>query len=142
MQFWRHSRVMKRFGRESSISIQALEIRALLAAPAITSAVFSYDSGHSFAVTFSANVGASITSADLVLYNLSDRTTVPTSKLVVSYNSTNNVATFTFPGFSSGILPDANYQASIYATQVTDGTGAALTADSVTNFFVYTADAD
>src|SRR5438874_3670226 len=142
MQFWQNSRVMNRFRHAHRICIEPLEIRALLAAPTITSAVFNYDGGHSFAVTFSANVGASVTNVDLVLYNLTDRTTVPSSKIAVSYNATNNIATFTFPGFSNGILPDANYQATIYSTQVTDAVGTALATDSVTSFFVYTADAD
>ena len=139
MQFWRNSRVVKRFGR---VLMQPLEERVLFAAPFVTSTVFNYQTGHSFAVTFSANVGASIASTDLVLYNLTDRTTVPTSKIALSYNSTTNVATFTFPGFAGGILPDANYQATIYATQVTDGSGTPMPSDSIAGFFVYTADAN
>src|SRR5207249_5988816 len=71
-----------------------------------------------------------------------DRTTVSTSRIAVSYNSTTTVATFTFPGFSGGILPDANYQALIYSTQVTDSLGTALAADSVTDFFAYTPDSN
>src|SRR5438093_11169408 len=139
MWFWRNSRVVKRFGR---VLMQPLEERTLFAAPVVTSTVFNYQTGRSFAVTFSANVGASISSADLVLYSLTERTTVPTAKIAVSYNSTTNVATFTFPGFAGGILPDANYQATIYASQVTDASNTPMPSDSIASFFVYTADAN
>ena len=142
MRLWRNSPLVKRFGRISRIIIEGLEARALLTAPFVTTTSFNYQTGHSLAVTFSANVSASLSNADLVVYNLTDRTTVPSSKLAISYSLATNTATFTFPGFSGGILPEANYQATIYATQVTDASSTPMPSDSITSFFVDTADAN
>src|SRR5437016_4467622 len=108
MPLWRNFPLVKRFGRISRLCIEGLEARALLTAPFVTSTAFNYQTGHSLAVTFSANVSGSLSNVDLVVYNLSDRTTVPSSKIAVGYNSTTNTATFAFSGFNGGILPDAN----------------------------------
>ena len=93
------------------------------AGPVVTSAQFNYKTGHSFTAAFSTNVGPSISSSDLVVKNLNDNTTVASSKIAVSYNATTYTATFTFPGFAGGLLPEANYSATIsgagWLTQIT-----------------------
>jgi len=79
MRFCANSPLVKRFGRSARVFVEALEIRRFLAAPTVAATSFEFETGHSFAVAFSANVGASVSNADLVVYNLTDRTTVPTS---------------------------------------------------------------
>src|SRR5207253_241754 len=55
------------------------------------------------------------------------------------YDTGANVATFTFPGYAGGILPDGNYEAVIPATAVNDLAGNQLV-DSDTFFFVLAGD--
>jgi hypothetical protein len=80
-------------------------------------------------IQFSENVGSSISAADLVLLNQTTGQTIATGNIAVSYNSVNNTANFTFPGFAGWVLPVGNYQPSILATSVTDAAGNPLSAN-------------
>jgi hypothetical protein len=97
---------------------------------------------HRIVYKFTNNVGASLTSADLLLENLTNSTTVNPSNVSVSYDAATNTATFTFPGFANGILPDANYRATLLASGVTDPEGDAIAANDVETFRVLTGDAN
>src|SRR5437867_5560808 len=59
----------------------------------------------------------------------------------VSYAVALNTATFTFPGFPGGRLPDGNYQALIAGSGITDVAGNPI-ADYSTSFFFLGADAN
>jgi hypothetical protein len=120
--------------------VEPLESRTMLAA-SITAVTYDYQSGPVLRYTFSAPV-TSVSAQDLVLYNLSDRTTVPPSMFSVSLSGSRTTATFAFTGFAGHQLPEGNYQATIYASQITDDGGAALSADSTLKFHVFLADAN
>ncbi len=65
-------------------------------------------------------------------------TSLPVSPSSISYDSGTNTATLTF----NGVLPDANYRATLAASSVTDAVGNANQGSHVFNFFVLTGDAD
>lgn len=119
-----------------------------VAAPAVNGSQFVFDGAtlpsppHSLSYSFSQNVGASIDPSDLQLVNTTTNTTVPTANIAVSYNAGTNAATFTFPGYSDGVLPDGQYTATLLAAGVTNSGGTPLPANFVSNFFVLAGDAD
>jgi hypothetical protein len=102
--------------------------------PSVVSSQFDYLDVQQIVIRFSENVSASLATGDLVLRNLTTSTTVPSSNLALSYDTATNTATFTFPGFN-GILPDADYRATLPANSVTDPDGNPLPADHVLDFF-------
>jgi hypothetical protein len=61
-----------------------------------------------------------IDAADLTLTNTTTGQPVPTASISMTYNTSTNVATFTFPGFASGVLPSGNYTATLSTSGVTD----------------------
>ena len=91
--------------------------------PSVISSSFQYAGPEQLQVQFSTNVGASITASDLALVNQTTGQTIDSANIAVSYNSSNNTATFTFPGFAGGLLPVGNYQATIAAVNVADANG-------------------
>jgi len=99
---------------------------------------------HRVTFKFTNNVGASIQASDLQLTR--NGTPIDSSNFAVSYNTTTNVATFTFPGFPNQILPNGQYTATLVSSagtpNVTDPEGDPLLANSVVNFFVLAGDAD
>ncbi|MBC8109111.1 MAG: PQQ-dependent sugar dehydrogenase [Anaerolineae bacterium] len=118
--------------------------------PQVASSGFLYDgvilpgAPHRVEFKFTNNVGASLQPSDLQL--LRNGTPVDSSNVAVAYNTTTNTATFTFPGFTNGILPNGSYTATLVSSagtpNVTDPEGDPLLADSVANFFVLAGDAD
>lgn len=114
--------------------------------PQVVSNAFLYDgvslpgAPHRVQFKFTNNVGASLQPSDLLLSNQNG--SIDSSNIAVSYNSTTNVATFTFPGFTNGILPNGNYTATLQGSQVTDTEGDPILADKVFGFFVLAGDAD
>ena len=97
--------------------------------PSVVSSNFQYAGPEQLQVQFSENVGPSITASDLALVNQTTGQTIASSDISESYNSSNNTATFTFPGFSGGMLPVGNYQATIPANNVADAGGLPLAAN-------------
>lgn len=94
---------------------------------------------HSIAYSFSENVGPSLVAPDLDVQQLPAAGSVATA---VSYNGGTNVATFTFPGFANGTLPDASFQATLPAANVTDVAGNTLVSTNVFDFFFLNGDAN
>ena len=117
-------------------------------APAVNASNFLFDGAtlpaapHRLTYAFSENVSASLGAGDLLLENLSTGATVPAANIAVSYNAATNTATFTFPGFTNGVLPDGRYRATLLAAGVTDPAGNPLAANHVSEFFVLAADAN
>jgi hypothetical protein len=123
--------------------VQSLERRWMFATgPAVTSAGFAYQTGHSLVFTFSADVSASLGTSDLTLQDLTDRTTISSTKFSLSYDTSTNTATFTFPGEIPARLSAGNYQAVLHADAITDAAGNPLQSDSTVSFFVLPADAN
>ena len=117
---------------------QAITIDTI--APTITgSPVFDFKSGaHTLSYAFSENVQASLLASDLGLKRLDDNTTTPAGSIQVAYSA--NKATFTFPGYAGGILPNGNYRATIAASDVTDAAGNPLAAGSTFDFWFLAGD--
>ena len=72
---------------------------------------------------FSANVQASLTVSDLVVRNITTNQLIPADKIALSYDAQTNRATFTFPGYQYGALPDGLYRATLPAGSVSDPQG-------------------
>jgi hypothetical protein len=87
-------------------------------------------------------VSASLSAADLVVSDLTHGGTVPTGFIAVNYDFGSNTAVFTFPGYATGVLPDAAYRATIAAGNVQDPFGNPLAADANYNFFFLRGDAN
>jgi hypothetical protein len=105
-------------------------------------AAFNFLTGHSLTFAFTEDVGATLAAADLGLEILTPPGgNVPTSSVALSYAAASDVATFTFPGFGGGILPDADYRARIAREDVTDVAGN-LFNGALLDFFFMQADAN
>jgi hypothetical protein len=61
-----------------------------------------------------------IDAADLTLTNTDTSEVVPSDHLAMTYNSQTNTATFTYPGFTNGVLPSGTYTAELDLLGVTD----------------------
>jgi hypothetical protein len=100
---------------------------------------------HRLQFTFNDNVSASLGTSDIVLGNLTTSTTIPSSDLSLSYDTSTNTATFSYTGNASGIagvLPDGNYRATLLAAGITNPGGTPLQQDHVFNFFFQNGDAN
>ncbi|HQY87530.1 MAG TPA: hypothetical protein PK402_02655, partial [Tepidisphaeraceae bacterium] len=90
---------------------------------------------------FNENVGGSLTTADFILENLTTSQIIPSANISVSYNADFNRATFTFPGYTNGVLPDGNYRATLVADGINDPSGNDLAGgDDVSEFFFLNGD--
>ncbi|MEX2188999.1 MAG: lamin tail domain-containing protein [Pirellulales bacterium] len=70
-----------------------------------------------------------IAATNLTLTNSTTSETVPSGSIAMSYNTSTNTATFTFPGFAGGVLPSGDYTASLSTVGVTDLAGNPLQAN-------------
>jgi hypothetical protein len=91
--------------------------------------------------TFTEDVGASLAVGDLALVNRTTGQVIGAPDLALSYDAATRTATFTFPGFAAGVLPDGNYTATLPAGSVNDGSGNALAADAALDFTFVQGDA-
>ena len=114
--------------------------------PEATALSFAFAAApHRLRLTFDRDVSASLGTNDLVVQNLTTMQAVPSSDFSVSYDTTTNVATFTYTGTTAGIagmLPDGRYTATLLAAGVTTIQGAPLAADVVLNFRFLQGDAN
>ena len=76
---------------------------------------------HKLIYVFSEDVGPSLSNADLFTIQLPLPGTLVTTAL--SYDAPTKTATFTFPGFTSGTLPDGRFRATLSGPGVTDLAG-------------------
>ncbi len=98
--------------------------------PRINAESYSYTIGPSVNFTFNEDVSASLSTADLTVQNLTTATAIPTANLAMTHNSATNTASFTFPGYAHGVLPDGNYLATILSAGVSDPAGNPLDGDA------------
>jgi hypothetical protein len=89
-------------------------------------------------VTFSEDV-AGVDSFALSLLNTTTGQQVPASDISVSYDPATFIATFTFPNYAGGLLPDGVYQAQVLGAGITDVFGNALGGDSSVQTFLWSA---
>jgi hypothetical protein len=108
--------------------------------PRVTAAEFVYQFGSPQRVrfTFSEDVRASLSAADLSVARLgAGGGLVAVSE--PTYDAATHTATFTFP---AGILPNANYRATLAAAGVTNVVNVPMAADYVLDFFHLAGDFD
>jgi subtilisin-like proprotein convertase family protein len=102
---------------------------------------FVFDSGpHRLAYKFNDDVFAAVSSGDLLLRNLTAGTTVAAGSMAVNFNAGRDAPTFTFPGYSGGVLPNGHYRATILHADVADLAGNVMVADHVFDFYVLAGD--
>jgi hypothetical protein len=77
-----------------------------------------------------------LSTADLLLENLTRGQTIPSANIAMSYAPQSNTVTFTFSGYQYGALPDGDYRAALPAGSVTDPAGNPLAAHSFEFFFL------
>ena len=124
--------------------VRTFTITADTTPPTVLNAAFNPNlSQQAITIQFSEDVSASFTTADLVLTNENTNQQVPTGSIkLLNYDHSTNTATFTFPGLTSGILPDGYYTARFLASGITDAAGNHLPADQVLNFHFLDGDAN
>ena len=109
--------------------------------PVVVATTFSDDHPqHTLTFQFSQDVSASLTTADLQVTNRSTSAVISTQLL--GYNTTTNIATFIFPAFTSGTLPEGNYRAVLSGAGVTNSGGTPIPTDTTLNFSHIIGDAD
>ena len=119
------------------------DAKLLRPALSVTQSSFLFETApHRLTFRFSANVQSSLTVSDLVLRNLTNNTTVPPGSINLAYDTTTNTATFAFPGYAGGVVPDGRYRATIAAGAVTDPNGQPMGADHSYDFHHLRGDAN
>jgi hypothetical protein len=129
-------------GNVSPIS-NALTVTIDFTPPTVTVQNFVYDlAAQQITVTFSENVAGSVQRQDLLMYNIDTGDPVPSTNLAVSYDTGTNTATFTFPGYPEGALPDGNWQAFLNSVGVADVAANQVSNPPTTEFFTLAGDAN
>ena len=95
---------------------------------------------NSLTFQFSQNVQASLSTADLKVTNRNTGDTL--GMTLASYNTTTNIATFTFADFPNSIVPDGDYSAVLTGSAVTNSSGVAIASDTTLPFFHFAGDAN
>jgi len=117
-------------------------ITADTAAPGITESAFTFEDAQRLTFTFSEDVNASLSAADLVFTNFTTGQVLPGDQYSFTYDPAARVATVNFNAVSGGFLPDGNYQLSFTPGGVTDLSGNPLALGTVINFYTLAADAN
>ena len=112
--------------------------------PAITASQFVWQTApQRIEFTFDQDVSASLSTADLVLRNLTTGTTIPSSSIVMNWNAATRTATFRFPTLpNGGSLPDGRYRATLAAAGVSNAAGTTIAVDYALDFFFLAGDAN
>lgn len=111
-------------------SVTTIRIPLLTTPPQVTGSSFNYAAHPStIAFTFSKDVSASLSSADLTVLNIANNSSVLAS--YTSFDSLTNTATFTLPDS----LANGSYTATLLASGVTDSAGQHLVANANLGFF-------
>jgi len=112
--------------------------------PAITASQFVWQTGpQRIEFTFDQDVSGSLSTADLVLRNLTTSTTIPSASIVTSWDAATRTARFSFPTLpNGGSLPDGRYRATLGASGVSNAAGTTIAVDHALDFFVLAGDAN
>jgi hypothetical protein len=106
-------------------------------APRVLSSAFNFQTAQNVVFSFSEDP-VTFAPADLQLQNLTTSTTIPATSIAMGFLA--NTATFTFPGFAHGVLPDGDYRASINQSGFADVAGNTLAAHAPIDFFTLLGD--
>jgi hypothetical protein len=130
-------------GNPSALSSALNPVKIDTTAPTISTPVYDPNLAvMTVKVQFSEDVSASLSNSTLKVQNIATSTLLSGAGQSFSYNAGTNTASFTFVSDfpSHGIVPDADYQAAMYASFVTDVAGNHPAADGTLNFFFFQAD--
>jgi hypothetical protein len=125
-------------GNVSAAASPSLTVRIDTVAPTLTGSVFNFLTGHDLRFTFSEDVGGGIGVDNFGLKDVTNNVSIPSASLSMAYAP--NTATVTFPGFSNGILTDAEWEMKVNA-DVRDIAGNGF-AGTFFNFFFLNGDAN
>ena len=121
----------------ASFGVFARQFPPGIAAPAVTESSFlSETAPQRLRFVFDQDVGASVDVDDIVVQALPAGTTINPTLLV--FDPATFTATFSF----GGMLPDANYRASLLGAGITNGAGMPMSADYVLDFHFLGGDAN
>jgi hypothetical protein len=110
-------------------------------APEVRSASFDHDAAPPrVRLVMSEAVGGTLAPGDLRVENVETGAAVDASLIAVTYDRATHTATFTFPGYPGGRVPDGNYRAVLTAGSIADEAGNPLAADYTFDFFVLAGD--
>ena len=112
--------------------------------PEVTAASFQHlNAPQSLRFSFSEGVSPGIHRDHLFLLNLATGVRIHRDNFALAdYDTRTDTATFTFPGFEGGVLPDGNYRASFIPNGPTDACGNAVPSTWTFDFHVLAGDAD
>jgi hypothetical protein len=119
-------------GNESSAG-PGLTIRIDTVAPTLTGSVFNFLTSQNLRFTFNEDLGGGIDVSKFTLRDVTHGVNAPNASLAMSYAP--NTATVTFPGFTAGILTDADWQMQV-AANVTDLAGNNFAGTTFSFFFL------
>jgi GH25 family lysozyme M1 (1,4-beta-N-acetylmuramidase) len=124
------------------------QLQSIYAIPrtAVKTSGFIFDSGPTTKQTlqfnFNMNVSASLASPDLTLVNTTTGQTIPPANYTVTYDETLQRASFTFPSYTYGALPDGIYTATLSGNGISDIAGTTMASNYNQTFFVLAGDAN
>jgi hypothetical protein len=114
-----------------SFGVHMADLAFVVSQPSVTASQFVYeDAPQRLVISFSQNVGHSLTAADLTLVRLGAGGG-PVAVGDPQYDYTNNTVTFPI----NGILADGNYRATLNSSGVTNTLDMPITANEEVNFF-------
>jgi hypothetical protein len=127
------------FTKRQAVNYTTIETLFAAGAPAVLASEFIFvKRPQTLRYTFNKPVSFGITA--LQLENLTFGLAIPPDAFTLSFDPTSTIASFTFPGYTSGILPDGDYRASLGAAAVSDVFNNHMTAGNLTNFFFLNGD--
>lgn len=130
-----------RFQDGSQHGIYAQRYELDLIAPTVSDSGFQFlTAPHTISFSFSEDVSASLTAADVTVTPLPSGAALPLT--LAGYDTGTNTATFSFSAAVNGILADGRYRATLLAPGVTDAAGNAVPANSNLDFFFMNGDAN
>jgi hypothetical protein len=112
--------------------------------PRVNGGQFHFDNVQRQHVTlqFSENVGPTLATDDIEFHNQTADESVPLTHRAMTYTTGSHIASFTFPGYASGVLPDGDYLATLQASGVTDLAGNPIELGFSLQFFFIQGDAN
>jgi ELWxxDGT repeat protein len=99
-------------------------------------------SPHTLAMTFFADVSASLDPTDLYFVNVDTGEAIDPSAMAVTFDAQTRTARFTFPGIPNGRLAEGQYRGTILAGAVSDAGGVPLGQDEIFDVHLLLGDAN
>jgi hypothetical protein len=111
-------------------------------APTVQLSGLSFNSVFAAQVKFDEDVSPSLAPGDFVIVQAGTGTIAPNSVKTLTYNSTLNLASISFPTLANTVLPDGDYTVTVVGAAVEDLAGNSMAANHAFNFFFLQGDAN